>query len=101
MLGLWKIGPCFWNDGIWRRPFQVNKAVNIVVAIEAGTLIFLFLNNTQDLRNKINSMYYIQMRAFLVVAAQTGIDAIVDQDTHPLPLRSGLSNKTRKDEALG
>ena len=46
-------------------------------------------------------MYYIQMRAFPVVAAQTGIDAIVDQDTHPLPLKSGLSNKTRKDEAFG
>ena len=35
-----------------------------------------------------------------LVAAQTGIDAIVDQDTHPLPLKSGLSNKTRKDEAF-
>ena len=78
----------------------MNKAVNIVVAIEAGTLIFLFLNNTQDLRKKINSMYYFQMRAFPVVAAKTGIDAIVDQDTHPLPFKSELSNKTKKDEAF-
>ena len=78
----------------------MNKAVNILVAIEAGTLIFLFLNNTQDLRKKINSMYYFQMRAFPVVAAKTGIDAIVDQDTHPLPFKSELSNKTKKDEAF-
>ena len=36
-----------------------------------------------------------------MVEAQTGIDAIVNQDTHPLPFKSGLSNKTKKDEAFG
>jgi hypothetical protein len=35
-----------------------------------------------------------------MVEAQTGIDAIVNQDIHPLSLKSGLSNKTKKDEAF-
>lgn len=46
-------------------------------------------------------MYCNLMRAFPMVEAQTGIDAIVDQDAHLLPPKSGLSNKTRKDEAFG
>ena len=40
------------------------------------------------------------MGAFPMVEAQTGTDAIVNQDIHPLPLKSGLSNKTKKDEAF-